>query len=144
VRGTGAIAVAKARSTDIRDMCTAMGIESGYKSLLDELDKLFRRYAVDYHHLTLIADAATHRGTWENYNFTGVISRSASPLFQMTFASSKRFLHTAVTRGLGDELKSFSSAIMVGERPRVGTACANIEMDNSILRGVFERADTRR
>ncbi|AYU77719.1 DNA-directed rna polymerase I largest subunit, putative [Leishmania donovani] len=134
-----AIKVQKARSTDIRDMCTSFGVESGYKALFDELEKLFKRYSVDYHHLTLIADAATHRGVWENYNFTGVISHSASPLFQMTFASSKRFLHTALTRGVGDELNSISSAIMVGERPRVGTALVKVGQDPQILRDVIEK-----
>jgi DNA-directed RNA polymerase I subunit RPA1 len=135
-----AIKVRKARSTDIRDMCTSFGVESGYKSLFDELDKLFKRYSVDYHHLTLIADAATHRGVWENFNFTGVISHSASPLFQMTFASSKRFLHTALTRGVGDKLNSISSAIMVGARPRVGTACVKVGQDPQILRDVIEKS----
>ncbi|KAG5482586.1 hypothetical protein CUR178_05729 [Leishmania enriettii] len=134
-----AIKLRKARSTDIRDMCNSFGVESGYKALFDELEKLFKRYAVDYHHLTLIADAATHRGVWENYNFTGVISHSASPLFQMTFASSKRFLHTALTRGVGDELNSISSAIMVGERPRVGTAMVSVGQDPQILRDVIEK-----
>ncbi|KPI85543.1 putative DNA-directed rna polymerase I largest subunit [Leptomonas seymouri] len=134
-----AIKVRKARSTDIRDMCTSFGVESGYRSLFDELDKLFKRYSVDYHHLTLIADAATHRGVWENFNFTGVISHSASPLFQMTFASSKRFLHTALTRGVGDELSSISSAIMVGARPRVGTACVKVGQDPQMLRDVIEK-----
>nr|CAJ2470291.1 unnamed protein product [Leishmania braziliensis] len=134
-----AIKVKRARSTDIRDMCTSFGVESGYKALFDELEKLFKRYSVDYHHLTLIADAATHRGIWENYNFTGVISHSASPLFQMTFASSKRFLHTALTRGISDELSSISSAIMVGERPRVGTALVKVGQDPQILRDVIEK-----
>ncbi|KAG5482062.1 hypothetical protein LSCM1_05778 [Leishmania martiniquensis] len=134
-----AIKVRKARSTDIRDMCNSFGVESGYKALFDELEKLFKRYSVDYHHLTLIADAATHRGVWENFNFTGVISHSASPLFQMTFASSKRFLHTALTRGVGDELHSISSAIMVGERPRVGTALVRVGQDPQILRDVMEK-----
>ncbi|KPA78034.1 putative DNA-directed rna polymerase I largest subunit [Leptomonas pyrrhocoris] len=134
-----AIKVRKARSTDIRDMCTSFGVESGYRALFDELEKLFKRYAVDYHHLTLIADAATHRGVWENFNFTGVIAHSASPLFQMTFASSKRFLHTALTRGVGDELSSISSAIMVGARPRVGTACVKVGQDPQMLRDVIEK-----
>lgn len=138
-RGGRAIKTRKARSTDIHDACRSLGIESGYRCLYDELDKLFRRYAVDYHHLTLIADAATHRGRWENFNFTGVISQSASPLFQMTFASSKRFLHTALTRGIGDELTSISAAIMVGERPKVGTACVKVAQDPRVLRDVVER-----
>ncbi|PWU89895.1 putative DNA-directed rna polymerase I largest subunit [Trypanosoma cruzi] len=136
--GTRAIKLRQARSTDIRDMANWFGVESAYRTLYDELFKLFKRYSVDHRHLTLIADAATHRGTWENFNFTGVISQSASPLFQMTFASSKRWLHTAVSRGLSDELQSISSAIMVGERPKVGTACVKLAPDAAVLRDVLE------
>ncbi|CUG93267.1 DNA-directed rna polymerase I largest subunit, putative [Bodo saltans] len=134
-----AIKLRKARSTDINDMAASCGIESAYRSLLEELIKLFKRYAVDPRHMSLVADTATHRGIWENFNFTGVIARSASPLFQMTFASAKRFLHTAVTRGIGDGLDSISSAIMVGERPKVGTATVKWANERSLLQDVFER-----
>ncbi|RNF27472.1 putative DNA-directed rna polymerase I largest subunit [Trypanosoma conorhini] len=138
--GARAIKLRQARSTDIRDMANWLGVESAYRALYDELSKLFKRYSVDHRHLTLIADAATHRGMWENFNFTGVISQSASPLFQMTFASSRRWLHTAVSRGLSDELQSISSAIMVGERPRVGTACVRVTPDAAVLRDVLEHS----
>lgn len=134
-----AIKLQKARSTDINDMAASGGIESAYQSLLEELIKLFKRYAVDPRHMSLVADAATHRGIWENFNFTGVIARSASPLFQMTFASAKRFLHTAVTRGIGDGLDSISSAIMVGEKPKVGTATVKWANERTLLQDVFER-----
>lgn len=134
-----AIKINKALSTDIRDMAVTFGIEAAYRALFEELCKLFKRYAVDPRHLTLIADTATHRGEWENYNHTGLVARSSSPLFQMTFASSKRFLTTAVTRGVADDLKSLSAAIMVGERPRVGTATVGCFLDPSILGEVRER-----
>uniref|UniRef100_A0A0A9WT51 DNA-directed RNA polymerase n=1 Tax=Lygus hesperus TaxID=30085 RepID=A0A0A9WT51_LYGHE len=107
----------KAHSTDMNDMNSSLGIESGFRALFDELNKLFRRYSVDYHHISLIADAAMHRGRWESFNFNGVIAHSTSPLFQMTFASSKKFLHSAVTRGIDDDLHSLSAAIMVGQKP---------------------------
>lgn len=135
----GGIQLHKARSTNVHHMIERLGVESGYRALLDELTKLFKRYAVDYHHLTLIADAATHRGGWENFNFTGIISHSASPLFQMTVASSKKFLHTAVTQGVGDQLNSLSASIMVGEKPKVGTACVQLSPNPVILPDILER-----
>lgn len=132
----------KARSTNIHHMIQMLGVEAGYKTLLDELTSLFKRYAVDYHHLTLIADAATHRGYWENFNFNGIVSHSASPLFQMTVASSKKFLHTAVTHGVGDHLNSFSASIMVGEKPKVGTACVKVLPNPVMLPDILERQFT--
>lgn len=129
------------RSTNIHHMVQSYGVESGYLCLLEELTKLFKRYAVDYHHLTLISDAATNRGKWENFNFTGIISHSTSPLFQMSFASSKRFLHTAVTKGVGDELRSLSASIIAGERPHVGTAYVKLihEDPHTLVSDVIER-----
>lgn len=137
--GGGGIQLHKARSTNIHHMIERLGVESGYRALLDELTKLFKRYAVDYHHLTLIADAATHRGSWENFNFTGIISHSASPLFQMTVASSKKFLHTAITQGVGDHLNSLSASLMVGEKPKVGTACVQLSPNPVMLPDILER-----
>jgi len=133
------IQLLKARSTNIHHMIDRLGVESGFKSLLDELTKLFKRYAVDYHHLTLIADAATHRGSWENFNFTGIVSHSASPLFQMTVASSKKFLHSAVTQGVGDHLNSLSASLMVGEKPKVGTAGVKLSPNPVMLPDILER-----
>ena len=130
----------KIMSTDIHDMCRTFGVETGYRALMEELSKLFKRYAVDSRHMSLIADAATHKGVWESYNFTGIIARSSSPLFQMTFASSKKFLHQAVTRGVPDSLASISSAILVGEKPRVGTATASVAPDDRVVKGLLERA----
>lgn len=128
---TNTLQLHRAKSTDMNDMNVSLGVESGFQSLFDELDKLFRRYSVDYHHLSLIADTAMHRGWWESFNFNGVIAHSTSPLFQMTFASSKKFLHSAVTRGIGDELQSLSAAIMVGTKPQVGTA--KVELLNNFV-----------
>ncbi|EPY15934.1 DNA-directed RNA polymerase I largest subunit [Strigomonas culicis] len=136
---TSGILIHKATSTDIQDVCQNFGIEGGYASLLTELHHLFKRYAVDERHLSLIADTAMHRGRWENFNFTGVISRSASPLFQMTFASAKRFIHAAVASGLPDTLQSVSAAVMVGAAPQVGTACAAAQLQPELLGDVVER-----
>eukprot|EP00388_Colpodella_angusta_P011479 GDKJ01029362.1.p1 GENE.GDKJ01029362.1~~GDKJ01029362.1.p1 ORF type:complete len:562 (-),score=82.49 GDKJ01029362.1:163-1809(-) len=130
----------KMMSTDIHDMCVTFGVETGYRALMEELSKLFKRYSVDSRHLSLIADSATHKGVWESFNFTGIIARSSSPLFQMTFASSKKFLHQAVTRGIPDSLASISSAVLIGEKPRVGTATANVMPDDRVVKSLIDRA----
>lgn len=133
------IDLARASSTDYQDVGRTLGVEACYHGLQRELQKLFSRYSVDDHHLTLIADAATHRGKWDRFNFTGVISHAPAPIFQMTVASSKNFLHKTITRGVPDNLSSVSSAIVVGERPRVGTATVSLRIDAAALPDVFER-----
>ena len=127
------IRVDRATSTDIRDIEAVLGIEAANAALKKEFVNLFSKYDVDPRHLSLAADAATRSGRWVAFNFTGIIKESSSPLFQMTFASSRRFLHTAITRGVPDNLKSLSAAIMVGEAPAVGTATVKAEVLPSVL-----------
>jgi DNA-directed RNA polymerase I subunit RPA1 len=117
----------KVTSTDFRDVLETFGVEAAYRGLIEELAVLFKAYSVDGRHLTLMADAAMQHGGWRAFNFNGVVARSGSPLFQMTFASSTRFLKTAISRGVPDLLDSVSAAVMMGERPKVGTATVHIQ-----------------
>jgi DNA-directed RNA polymerase I subunit RPA1 len=133
------IQVYRATSTNYHDVANSLGIEAAYVALSKELGKLFSRYSVDEHHMSLMADNATRRGRWESYNFTGLIAHDPSPIFQMTFGSSSRFLHTAISRGIPDTLTSLSSAIVVGEKPRVGTACVDVQLHPAVLGEVVER-----
>eukprot|EP00672_Neobodo_designis_P027010 CAMPEP_0174829356 /NCGR_PEP_ID=MMETSP1114-20130205/1887_1 /TAXON_ID=312471 /ORGANISM="Neobodo designis, Strain CCAP 1951/1" /LENGTH=1720 /DNA_ID=CAMNT_0016063101 /DNA_START=30 /DNA_END=5189 /DNA_ORIENTATION=+ len=120
-------------STDVRDIAETFGIEAAYDFLSKELVKLFKRHSVDARHCSLIADVATFRGIWHAFNFNGMIAHSSSPLFQMTFASSRKFLERAISRGVPDDLNSFSAAIMVGERPHVGTGTVGLSVDADVI-----------
>jgi DNA-directed RNA polymerase I subunit RPA1 len=120
-------------STDVRDIAETFGIEAANNFLSKELQKLFKRHSVDARHCSLIADVATFRGLWHAFNFNGMIAHSSSPLFQMTFASSRKFLERAIARGVPDDLRSFSAAIMVGEKPHVGTGTVGLSVEASVV-----------
>jgi DNA-directed RNA polymerase I subunit RPA1 len=130
-------------STDVRDIAETFGIEAAYDFLSKELVKLFKRHAVDARHCSLIADMATFRGIWHAFNFNGMIAHSSSPLFQMTFASSRKFLERAISRGVPDDLNSFSAAIMVGERPHVGTGTVGLSVDADVIQATVAERPAR-
>jgi DNA-directed RNA polymerase I subunit RPA1 len=139
------LSVRSIESTDVRDIAETFGIEAAYKFLSKELQKLFKRHSVDARHCSLIADTATYRGIWHAFNFNGMIAHSSSPLFQMTFASSRKFLERAISRGVPDDLNSFSAAIMVGEKPKVGTGTVGLSVDASVVsQSITERASGSR
>lgn len=75
---------------------------------------------VDPRHLLLIADYMTFDGTFQPMSRRGMES-SASPLQQMSFESSVRFLRDATISGRCENLNSPSSRLMVGQPCKSGT-----------------------
>lgn len=120
------LAVGKMTSSDFRDVLHFYGVEAAYQALFTELKELFKQYAVDSRHLSLVCDTATHHGSWKAFRFSGVAAMSASPLYQMTVAASSKFLRSAVSRGITDALGTVSASIMMGDRPKVGTGVAHV------------------
>ena len=127
-------------STDYHDIIQSLGIEGSYHALVKEYQKLFSMYSVDRRHLTLIADNSMRGGIWEKYNFTGLISHDPSPIFQMTFSTSTKFLQKSIRCGLPDNLSSFSSSIVLGEEPKVGTSLTKLQMPSDLLGDVYEKS----
>lgn len=125
------LAVDKLTSSDFRDVLRTYGVEAAYQALFEELQTLFKQYAVDSRHLSLVCDVATHHGLWKPFRFSGVAALSSSPLYQMTVAASGKFLRQALARGVTDSLGTVSSSIMTGERPLVGTAAACVSRDHA-------------
>lgn len=56
---------------------------------------------------------------------------SASPLQQMSFESSLKFLKNATVSGMNDNLCSPSSSLIVGQPCKTGTGCFDLVNDNS-------------
>lgn len=80
---------------------------------------------VDPRHLLLIADYMTFDGTFQPLNRTGMEGGN-SPLQQMSFESSLKFLKSAVLSHRKDKLCSPSARLMVGQPTKCGTAAFQI------------------
>lgn len=109
-------------TNDLRAMFRYFGVESGRMAIINELARVFSVYGitVDFRHLSLIADAMTHSGKFKAFSRLGMAEHS-SPLLQMTFETSIRFLAEGVERGAVDNLRCPAGAIVVGKATPIGT-----------------------
>lgn len=83
---------------------------------------MFKVYgiAVDYRHLSLIADYMTYDGQYKPFNRIGMETNS-SPLQQMSFETTIHFLKRAAIAGDLDTLASPSACLVTGRVVRGGT-----------------------
>uniref|UniRef100_A0A2M4B8J3 DNA-directed RNA polymerase subunit n=1 Tax=Anopheles marajoara TaxID=58244 RepID=A0A2M4B8J3_9DIPT len=107
---------------DIHGMAARYGIEAASRVIVKEIQNVFSVYGItiDPRHLLLIADYMTSNGTFQAMSRTGM-ENSASPLQQMSFESSLKFLKSAMLKGMCDRLDSPSSRLMVGQPCKSGT-----------------------
>merc|ERR1719431_1193898 len=113
---------------NIHDMARYYGIESAYKTIINEVKNVFGVYGidVDYRHLSLIADYMTVDGTYRPFNRVGM-ENNPSPLQQMTFETAIRFLKLATLGAKSDHLQSPSASIVVGKHAKLGTGSVHLQ-----------------
>lgn len=87
---------------------------------------------VDPRHLLLIADYMTFDGSFKPLSRSGIES-SASPLQQMSFESTLKFLKSAIVKSQLDSLNSPSSRLMVGQPCKSGTGAFTCMTNNNFL-----------
>ncbi|XP_060138282.1 DNA-directed RNA polymerase I subunit RPA1 [Zootoca vivipara] len=107
---------------DIHAMANTYGIEAALKVLEKEIKDVFAAYGivVDPRHLSLVSDYMCFEGVYKPLNRFGIQSNS-SPLQQMTFETSYKFLKEATMQGSHDELQSPSACLVVGKVVKGGT-----------------------
>ncbi|XP_075565005.1 DNA-directed RNA polymerase I subunit RPA1 [Pelecanus crispus] len=115
-------------SNDIHAMAKNYGIESALRVIIKEIKDVFAVYgiAVDPRHLSLVADYMCFEGLYKPLNRFGIQS-SSSPLQQMTFETSYKFLKEATMMGAHDELRSPSACLVVGKVVKGGTGLFDLK-----------------
>ncbi|KAJ7408439.1 DNA-directed RNA polymerase I subunit RPA1 [Willisornis vidua] len=115
-------------SNDIHAMAKNYGIESALRVIIKEIKDVFAVYgiAVDPRHLSLVADYMCFEGIYKPLNRFGIQSNS-SPLQQMTFETSYKFLKEATMMGAHDELRSPSACLVVGKVVKGGTGLFDLK-----------------
>ncbi|GIX62910.1 DNA-directed RNA polymerase [Babesia caballi] len=106
---------------DIATVLRYYGVEAARACIVSELQKVFSVYGinVDYRHLSLIADFMTNKGDLRTFNRYGM-ARHSSPLLQMSFESTMKFIMDACERGGYDNLGTPAGAIIAGRPIRLG------------------------
>uniref|UniRef100_A0A803YFW7 DNA-directed RNA polymerase I subunit RPA1 n=1 Tax=Meleagris gallopavo TaxID=9103 RepID=A0A803YFW7_MELGA len=115
-------------SNDIHAMARNYGIESALRVLIKEIKDVFAVYGivVDPRHLSLVADYMCFEGVYKPMNRFGIQS-SSSPLQQMTFETSYKFLKEATMMGAYDELRSPSACLVLGKVVKGGTGLFDLK-----------------
>ncbi|XP_034038228.1 DNA-directed RNA polymerase I subunit RPA1 isoform X2 [Thalassophryne amazonica] len=109
-------------SNEVHAMANTYGIEVALKVIEKEIKDVFAVYGieVDPRHLSLVADYMCFEGVYKPLNRHAIRSNS-SPLQQMTFETSYKFLKQATMLGSHDQLESPSACLVVGKVVRGGT-----------------------
>ncbi|KAM7000703.1 DNA-directed RNA polymerase I subunit RPA1 isoform 2-T2 [Tautogolabrus adspersus] len=109
-------------SNEVHAMAKTYGIEVALKVIEKEIKDVFAVYGieVDPRHLSLVADYMCFEGVYKPLNRHAIQSNS-SPLQQMTFETSYKFLKQATMLGSHDQLVSPSACLVVGKVVKGGT-----------------------
>uniref|UniRef100_A0AAQ5WWY6 DNA-directed RNA polymerase subunit n=1 Tax=Amphiprion ocellaris TaxID=80972 RepID=A0AAQ5WWY6_AMPOC len=109
-------------SNEVHAMAKTYGIEVALKVIEKEIKDVFAVYGieVDPRHLSLVADYMCFEGVYKPLNRHAIGSNS-SPLQQMTFETSYKFLKQATMLGSHDQLVSPSACLVVGKVVKGGT-----------------------
>ncbi|XP_068449232.1 DNA-directed RNA polymerase I subunit RPA1 [Clinocottus analis] len=115
-------------SNEVHAMAKTYGIEVALKVIEKEIKDVFAVYGieVDPRHLSLVADYMCFEGVYKPLNRHAIRS-NASPLQQMTFETSYKFLKQATMQGSFDQLVSPSACIVVGKVVKGGTGLFDLK-----------------
>jgi DNA-directed RNA polymerase I subunit RPA1 len=106
------------------------GIEACRANIVKEIRSVFDVYGivVNYRHLSLIADFITYSGDYRSFNRIGM-EESSSPFLKMSYETTMKYLINSSTTKDHDWITSPSSALVLGQVPRVGTNAFDIIHD---------------
>lgn len=115
-------------SNEVHAMASTYGIEVALRVIEKEIKDVFAVYGieVDPRHLSLVADYMCFEGVYKPLNRFGIQSNS-SPLQQMTFETSFKFLKQATMLGSYDKLSSPSACLVVGKVVKGGTGIFDLK-----------------
>uniref|UniRef100_A0A8C2EIU7 DNA-directed RNA polymerase subunit n=1 Tax=Cyprinus carpio TaxID=7962 RepID=A0A8C2EIU7_CYPCA len=115
-------------SNEVHAMANTYGIEVALRVIEKEIKDVFAVYGieVDPRHLSLVADYMCFEGVYKPLNRFGIQSNS-SPLQQMTFETSYKFLKQATMLGSYDKLNSPSACLVVGKVVKGGTGLFDLK-----------------
>ncbi|KAJ8372372.1 hypothetical protein AAFF_G00290050 [Aldrovandia affinis] len=113
---------------EVHAMANTYGIEVALRVIEKEIKDVFAVYGieVDPRHLSLVADYMCYEGVYKPLNRFAIQSNS-SPLQQMTFETSYKFLKQATMLGSHDTLLSPSARLVVGKVVKGGTGLFDLK-----------------
>ncbi|KAL8734969.1 MAG: hypothetical protein Q9181_003001 [Wetmoreana brouardii] len=116
-------------TNDIAAMLDLYGVEAARRSIIREMDGVFKSHSitVDMRHLNLIADFMTRGGGFSAFNRLGMRG-AVSPFMKMSYETTLQFVASAVLDGDWDTLEGPSGRIVAGRVSQVGTGSFDVLM----------------
>uniref|UniRef100_H2Z3Q2 DNA-directed RNA polymerase subunit n=1 Tax=Ciona savignyi TaxID=51511 RepID=H2Z3Q2_CIOSA len=109
-------------SNCVHSVAQIYGVEAARRVVVKEIANVFAVYGieVDSRHLSLIGDYMCYEGVYKPFNRLAIAS-CVSPLQQMSFETTMKFLNSAALHGSLDRLQSPSARIVAGQVVKGGT-----------------------
>lgn len=126
--------VSRIQSNDIMAIKRKYGIEAARANILKEIRSVFNMYGIEvnYRHLSLVADFITFNGDYRPFNRIGM-EESSAPFLKMSFETTMKYLVNACLNQDTDNMKTPSSALVLGLVPKVGTGMFDIVDDKDVV-----------
>lgn len=123
--------VNRLQTNDIYKMMKQYGVEAGRGNLVGEVRQVFKMYGIEvnYRHLSLIGDFMTFNGDYRAFNRIGM-EESSSPFLKMSFETTMKYLVQSCLGKETDDMSTPSSALVLGQVPKVGTGIFDIIHDH--------------
>merc|ERR1719215_2271185 len=119
-------------SNDICEIFSCLGIEAVRKSVEKEMDTVLSFYGlyVNYRHLALLCDVMTAKGHLMAITRHGINRQDTGALMRCSFEETVDVLMDAASHAEVDPMRGVSENIIMGQLPRMGTACFDLLLDS--------------
>merc|ERR1719458_2387017 len=118
-------------SNDICEIFQVLGIEAVRKSVELEIRNVFNVYGiyVNYRHLSVLCDVMTSKGHLMAITRHGINRQDTGALMRCSFEETVDILMDAASHAEVDPMRGVSENIIMGQLPRMGTACFDLLLD---------------
>ncbi len=123
-------------SNNMWEIYGILGIEAARSFLIQEITSIisFGGTLVDLSHITLLSDSMTYTGTISSVNRYGIGKGVAGPLTTASFEQSHQNMLNAPAKGIVDDLKTVSAAIIMGKHIEVGSGMMKMVTNVKMLK----------
>merc|ERR1719290_292811 len=117
---------------DICEIFQVLGIEAVRKSVEREMSIVLNFYGlyVNYRHLALLCDVMTAKGHLMAITRHGINRQDTGALMRCSFEETVDVLMEAAAHAEVDPMRGVSENIILGQLPRMGTACFDLLLDS--------------
>lgn len=103
--------------------------------IMEEIRAILKMYglAVNYRHISCLADVMTSRGKLMSITRHGVNRSDKGPLMRSSFEETVDILMDAAAFGVADDMSGVTQAVMLGQTAPVGTGFFDLFLDEAAL-----------